>query len=139
MTTPDGNSGVYIRIPSEPPDKSFAQHHGIEVQIDDRDNDWHRTGVLYSTTQAKARASKRAGEWNTMDITLMGLRTIVKVNGVLVTDYDGVSPVQERTKKYEPERRATPEYGYLALQHHDDNAVLYFRKISLMKIVRTQE
>jgi hypothetical protein len=139
MTTPEGNSGVYIRIPSEPPDKSFAQHHGIEVQIDDRDDDWHCTGVLYSMTQAKARASKPAGEWNTMDITLMGLRTIITVNGVLVTDYDGVSPVPERTKKYEPERRARPEYGYFALQHHDDKAVLYFKEISLMKIAGPQK
>jgi hypothetical protein len=131
MTSDRGNSGVFIRIPSPRPDESFAAHHGIEVQIDDRDDDWHSTGVLYSMTRAKARASKPAGEWNTRDITLDGLRTVVKLNGVLVTDYDGVSPVPDRTRSYEPERRPRAASGYIGLQHHDDKAVIWFREISL--------
>ena len=131
MTDGQGNSGIFIRIPSEPPNEGFAIHHGIEVQIDDRDDDWHCTGVLYSMTKAKARPSKPAGEWNTMEITLDGLRTIVKLNGVLVTDYDGVSPVPEQTKSYEPQRGPRPESGYIALQHHDDRAILYFKEVSV--------
>src|SRR5204862_4981285 len=35
MTTPQGNSGVFIRIPSPPRDESFAANKGIEVQIDE--------------------------------------------------------------------------------------------------------
>ncbi len=131
MSDPEGNSGIFIRIPSEPPNEDFAIHHGIEVQIDDRDNDWHCTGVLYSMTKALARPSKPAGEWNTMDITLQGLRTIVKLNNVLVTDYDGVSPVPERTHPYEPQLGPRPESGFIALQHHDNRAILYFREISV--------
>ena len=102
MTDDHGNSGVFIRIPAEPPDESYAIHHGIEVQIDDRDDDWHSTGVLYSMTKAAARPAKPAGEWNTMEITLDGLRTIVKLNGVLITEYDGVTPVPERSKVTNP-------------------------------------
>lgn len=136
MSQPEGNSGIFIRIPAEPTDEWFCVHHGIEVQIDDRDNDWHSTGVLYSMTKAKARPSKSAGEWNTMDITLDGLRTIVKLNGVLVTDYDGVSPVPERQGAHEPERGPRPESGYIALQHHDDKAVIYFREISVQPLKR---
>ena len=136
MSSREGNSGVFIRIPSEPPNEGFAIHHGIEVQIDDRDDDWHCTGVLYSMTKALARPSKPAGEWNTMEITLDGLRTIVRVNGVLVTDYDGVSPVPERTKSYEPERRARPETGYIALQHHDERAIIFFKEVSVGPVKR---
>ena len=131
MSAPDGNSGIFIRIPSEPAGEDFAIHHGIEVQIDDRADDWHCTGVLYSMTQALARPAKAAGEWNTMEITLDGLRTIVKLNGVLVTDYDGVSAVPDRVGAWEPERGPRPESGYVGLQHHDDKAILYFREISL--------
>ncbi|MFN3326571.1 MAG: DUF1080 domain-containing protein [Bryobacteraceae bacterium] len=134
MSNGEGNSGVFIRIPEKPESEHTAIHHGIEVQIDDRDDDWHCTGVLYSMTQAKARPSKPAGEWNTMEITLDGLRTIVKVNGVLVTDYDGVSPVPERTKPYEPERRPRPESGYIGLQNHDVRAILYFKEISVLPL-----
>ncbi len=104
VSNAEANSGVFIRIP-ESKSEAYAIHNGIEVQIDDRDDDWHCTGVLYSMTKAKARASKPPGEWNTMDITLDGLRTLIDVNGTRITDYDGASPVPERTKPYEPERR----------------------------------
>ena len=130
MSNRKGNSGIFIRIPSEPASEGIAVHRGIEVQIDDNDNDWHRTGVLYSMTQAKAKPSKPAGQWNTMEITLEGLRTIVKLNGVMVTDYDGVSPVPARQHDYEPERGPRPEYGYIGLQRHDDRAVIDFREVS---------
>ena len=120
LSASEGNSGVFIRIPSEPADETFAIHHGIEVQIDDRDDDWHCTGVLYSLTKALSRPTKPAGEWNTMDIIMAGARTIVKINSALVTDYDGG-------------RGSRPESGYIALQHHDDHAVVYFREISVRR------
>ena len=136
MSNENGNSGVFIRIPVEPKSEGDAIHKGIEVQIDNRDNDWHCTGTLYSMTQAKARPSKPAGEWNTMEITLDGLRTIVHVNGVLVTDYDGVSPVPERKQSYEPERGPRPEFGYIGLQNHDASAVISFKEISVEPLTK---
>jgi hypothetical protein len=131
MSNGNGNSGVFIRIPHEPKGEGDGIHHGIEVQIDNRDNDWHCTGTLYSMTKAKARSSKAPGEWNTMDITLDALRTIVHLNGVLVTDYDGVAPVPERKQPWEPERRPRPASGYIGLQNHDESAIIYFKEISV--------
>ena len=133
MSTDTGNSGVFIRIPEIPAEEGIAINKGIEVQIDNRDNEWHRTGVLYSMTKAMASPGKGANEWNTMDITLDGLRTIVKVNGVLVTDYDGSSPVPPKEKSYEPDRGPRPESGYIALQKHDETSVITFRKITFTK------
>ena len=134
MSNEKGNSGVFIRIPEPPKSESDAIHHGIEVQIDDRDDEMHATGTLYSMTKAKARPSHPPGKWNTMEITLDGLRTIVRLNGVLVTDYDGVSPVPAKTKSYEPERGPRPETGYIGLQCHDASAILYFKEISLFPL-----
>lgn len=131
MSASNGNSGVFVRIPEPPPNENYAIHHGNEVQIDDRDDDWHCTGVLYSMTKALARPAKPSREWNTMDIILRGLRTIVRINGVLVTDYDGTSPVPPRTFPWEPERGPRPESGYIALQHHDDKTVIWFREINV--------
>lgn len=130
MSNDKGNSGVFIRIPIEPRTEDDAINKGIEVQIDNRDDDWHCTGVLYSMTKAMARPYKPAGEWNTMEITLDGLRTIVKVNGVLVTDYDGKAPVPEKKKSYEPDRGPRASEGYIAVQHHDENCVISFKEIS---------
>ncbi len=130
MSTEKGNSGVFIRMPQPPQSEGDAINKGIEVQIDNRDNDWHCTGVLYSMTKALARPYKPVGEWNTLDITLEGLRTIVKVNGVLVTDYDGVSPVPAKVKPYEPDRGPRPVSGYIGLQKHDNEAMISFREIT---------
>ena len=131
MSNEKGNSGVFIRIPVEPKSEDDAIHKGIEVQIDNRDDDWHSTGTLYSMTKALARPYKPAGEWHTMDITMDGLRTIVSVNGVKVTDYDGASPVPGRKHPWEPVRGPRPETGYIALQSHDASATIYFKEISL--------
>jgi len=130
MSNEKGNSGIFIRIPDVPKAERDAIHGGIEVQIDNNDNDWHSTGVLYSMTKALARPYKPAGEWNTMEITLDGLRTMVRLNGVLVTDYDGVSEVPPKKLPYEPDRGPRPETGYIGLQGHDDRAIIYFQEVS---------
>src|ERR1019366_6377305 len=61
MSNEKGNSGVFIRIPIEPQNEDDAINKGIEVQIDNRDDDWHATGVLYSMTKAMARPIQEAG------------------------------------------------------------------------------
>ena len=131
MSNDKGNSGVFIRIPVEPKSESDAINKGIEVQIDNRDDDWHCTGVLYSMTRALSRPYHPPSEWNTMEITLEGPRTSITVNDAFVSSYDGVSYVPPKTKPYEPDRGPRPESGYIALQHHDNNAVITFKEISV--------
>jgi len=132
VTAENANSGVFIRIPTEPKSEDDAINKGIEVQIDNSGDDYHCTGVLYSMTKALARPYKPVGEWNTLEITLRGPRTIVKLNGVLVTDYDGVSPVPPKARIYEPDRGPRPDAGYIALQHHGGNATVTFKEVSLI-------
>jgi len=113
MANSAGSSGILIRIP-EP----ASLNQGLDVRIDDRGDDRHVTGVLDSLTNALARAIKMEGEWNTMDITMHGPRTAVKLNGAMVTDDDG-------------SRRPAPESGYVAIRHPDGRAVIWFREISV--------
>jgi len=131
VSAPSANSGVFIRIPAEPKSEDDAINKGIEVQIDESGDDFHCSGVLYSMTQAKARPYRPAGEWNTLEITMKGPRTTVKLNGVLVTDYDGVSPVPPKKGQYEPDRGPRPDTGYIAIQHHGGAASVTFQEISL--------
>ena len=133
VSAPDANSGVFIRIPYPPKSEDDAINKGIEVQIQDTGDDYHCTGVLYSMTKAKARPYKPAGEWNTLLIEMRGPRTIVHLNGVLVTDYDGVSPVPPKTGQYEPDRGPRPDQGYIAIQHHGGAATLWFKEITLIR------
>ena len=133
VDTEKANSGIFIRIPEAPKSEDDAINKGIEVQIDQSDDDWHCTGVLYSMTKAKARPSKPVGEWNTLEIQMRGPRTTVKLNGVEITDYDGVTPVPEKVKVYEPDRGRRPDTGYIAVQHHGGKGVVTFKEITLIR------
>ncbi len=133
---PEGrNAGVFIRIPERPTEPWMPVNKGYEVQIDDREDVRHRTGVLYSLTEAKASPGK-PDEWNTMEITLDGDRTIVKVNGELVTDYTEGDPVPEKKVWSEPDRGKRPRAGYIGLQNHSKDDVVYFKEVSVLPLVK---
>ena len=129
------NSGVFIRIPEAPSEPWMPVNKGYEVQIDDSNDDYHVTGVLYSLTKAKAKPGK-PGEWNTMEITLEGPRTRVTVNGQLVTDFKEGDPVPEKKQQYEPDRGPRPNEGYIGLQNHSDRDVVYFKEISFRPLAK---
>jgi hypothetical protein len=125
------NSGVFIRIADRPADPWFAVHHGYEVQICAGQDEWHRTGVIYSMTRTEIEAEKPVGEWNELEIELDGDLVRVTMNGVLLTDFDPSQPVPPREKDYEPERGSRPPHGYVGLQNHDANSVVFFREVSV--------
>lgn len=127
-----GNSGVFIRIPEKPTEPWMPVNKGYEVQIDDSEDDWHRTGVLYSFT--KTLGQPQVGEWNTMEITIEDERTVVTVNGTKITDYREGSPVPEKKQKWEPDRGKRAASGYIGLQNHGDKDTVYFKEISVKKL-----
>jgi len=131
MRHKNDNSGVFIRIPEEPTEPWMPVNRGYEIQIDNAADDYHTTGVLYSLTKAIARPGKPGPEWNTMEITLDGPRTVVAVNGVTVTDYTEGQPVPPKDKDYEPERGARPNRGYIGLQNYGRHDVVFFKEVSV--------
>lgn len=70
------NSGVYLR--------------GIyEVQVLDsygKDLDSHHMGAIYSRITPSVSAEKPAGEWQTLDMTLVDRHITVKLNGTTIID-----------------------------------------------------
>lgn len=128
----DSNSGVFIRIPEQPTEPWMPVNKGYEVQIDDSDDDWHRTGVLYSFT--KTLAQPKTQEWNTMEITIEDEHTVVTVNGTKVTDYREGAPVPEKKAKSEPDRGKRAASGYIGVQNHEPKDVVYFKEISVRKL-----
>jgi len=128
----DSNSGVFVRIGDKPEDEWWAVHHGYEVQIEDKEDPYHRTGATYSMGAAKAGASKGPGEWNTMEITLDGPVIIVTLNGTEITHFDSNDPsIPPRQKSFEPERGPRPDSGYIGLQNHGANDVVWFKEVSV--------
>ncbi|SPE33179.1 conserved exported hypothetical protein [Acidobacteriia bacterium SbA2] len=134
MRDKDDNSGVFIRIPIEPSEAWMPVNYGYEVQIMNGADDYHATGCLYSLTKALARPGKGSGQWNTMEITLDGPRTIVSVNGAKVTDYTEGQPVPPRKEDWEPYRGPRPNEGYIGLQNHSDNDIVFFKEVAVKKL-----
>jgi hypothetical protein len=130
------NSGVFIRIPLEPREEWMPVHYGYEVQIDNHpetsgENEYHVTGTLYSLTKPLATPGKPGPQWNTMEITLDGPRTIVVVNGEKVTDYTEGQPVPPRKFDFEPQRGTRPNIGYFGLQNHSDKDIVFFKEVAI--------
>lgn len=134
-THDNSNAGVFFRIAEKPPDPWYAVHHGYESQILEKEDDFHRTGAIYSLSPARGRPARPHGEWNTMEIELDGPRVRVTLNGEVVNAFDPSKPVPERKKNFEPERGPRPESGYLGIQNHDDysqgKANVFFKEVSV--------
>lgn len=133
------NSGFFIRIPVPPREAWMPIHYGYEVQVDNHPEIWgedeyHYTGTLYSLTKPKVKNGKPGPEWNTFIISLIKDRTIVEVNGDTLTDYKEGDAVPKRIFDFEPIRGARPEYGYIGLQNHDEENVVFYKEISVQNL-----
>ena len=71
-----GNSGIYLR-----------GRHEVQVQ-DDHGNEPHnrRMGGIYGQLTPSALPTRPAGEWQTFEVTLVGRRVTVVLNGVTIID-----------------------------------------------------
>jgi len=71
---PGGNSGIYLR-------------GRYEVQVQDdygKDPGNRRMGGIYGQVAPMSNPARRAGEWQALDITLLGRRVTVVLNGVTI-------------------------------------------------------
>lgn len=123
MTTPGSNSGIYFH--TEYQDEGWPSK-GYEVQVNNTQQDWRRTGSLYAIDDVR-EAPAGDNEWFTEEIIVRGNRIITKVNGETLVDY------------VEPENAERPEgmagrflsSGTFALQAHDPDSKVYFRNIQV--------
>jgi hypothetical protein len=109
--TAGGNSGVYFRCADDiDPTKS-----GFEVQLLDsygvtKELGHHDMGGIIQTQGASKNASKPAGEWNRITVSMAGDRVVVVLNGECIQDFN------LREKK--PAKKELPATGKLAIQDH---------------------
>ncbi len=69
-----------------------------------------------------------------MVITLDGPHTTVVLNDVTVTDYTEGQPVPERKFNFEPQHGVRPNEGYIGLQNHSDNDIVFFKEVSVQPL-----
>ena len=137
----NSNAGIFIRVPIEPKEEWMPVYYGYEVQIDNHpetsnEDEYHISGTLYAFTKPLAKPGKPGPQWNTMEITLDGPRTIVYLNGEKVTDYTEGQPVPERKFSFEPYPGIRPNEGYIGLQNHGDEDIVYFKEVAVRPLIK---
>ncbi len=90
------------------------------------------SGGLYNNkppdpSQPLLRADNPVGQWNTFDITMVGDKVTVKLNGKLVTDNVTLQNFWDYSKPIFPS-------GQIELQNHGNT--LYFKNIYLKELPR---
>jgi Domain of Unknown Function (DUF1080) len=136
LTTKESDSGVFIRVPEPPTEPWMPINRGYEVEIGDWPDDYSCTGVLYTFTKALARPIKPIGEWNTLEITIDGPRTIVYLNAIKVTDFKEGQPVPPKHPgSQDPDRGPREDEGYIGLQNHPGSEV-YFKEVAVEPLAR---
>lgn len=137
----NSNAGVFIRVPIEPKEEWMPVYYGYEVQIDNHpetsnEDEYHISGTLYAFTKPLSKPGKPGPDWNTMEITLDGPRTIIYLNGEKVTDYTEGQPVPERKFSFEPYPGIRPNEGYIGLQNHGDEDIVYFKEVAVRPLIK---
>lgn len=121
MTKPSANSGIYFHTKYQ---ETGWPSMGYEVQVNNSQGDWKRTGSLYNVANVKETYVKD-NEWYTEYIKVEGKRVIIKINDTVVVDYtEPENPLREKGHRY---RLLTK--GTFALQAHDPGSVVFYKDI----------
>jgi len=122
MTKPKANSGIYIHTRYQ---EGGWPVHGYEVQVNNSQSDWKRTGSLYDVVNIM-ETYVNDDEWYTEYIKVEGKRIIIKINDIVVVDY--TEP--QNPKRGEGDRaHRVLKGGTFALQGHDPGSVIYYKDI----------
>lgn len=123
MTKPGSNSGVYIHTQYQ---ESSWPKKGYEVQVNNSQGDWRRTGGLYAVQDIKEPPAKD-NEWFTMHIVVKGKNIKVSVNNKQLVDY---TEPENAVREKGMEGRLLSS-GTIALQGHDPNSKVLYKNIQM--------
>jgi hypothetical protein len=113
------DSGVFLRFPDPGNDPWLAVNKGHEMEIGDpqpQDPTW-RTGSIYPFAASTKASTRPIGQWNSYEITCVGHRYRVTINGEQVLDW---TDPNQRTLK-----------GYVGLQNYNDNKTVRHRNLRI--------
>jgi hypothetical protein len=126
MTFPGSNSGLYFHT-------GFQQggwpSKGYEVQVNNSQSDWRRTGSLYGIEDVK-EVYVKDNEWYTESISVQGKRVVIKINDKIVVDYTEPADVKRSTDM----AGRIISNGTFAIQGHDPNSKVMFKDIMVRSL-----
>ena len=124
-SVPESNSGIFIRVPEVPTSDEYI-YHSFEVQIHaTAEQPIHRTGGVYDAVAPSEDLAHPPGQWNDMEISFVGDRITVAVNGTQVVDW--IAEPAGKIRDFAPR-------GYIGLQNHDWETSVWFRNIRVKRL-----
>ncbi len=123
MTTPGSNSGIFIHTAYQ---ETGWPSKGHEVQVNNSQSDWRRTGSVYSFDDVK-EVHVQDNEWYTQHIIVQGNKVTVKLNDKTVVEY--IEP--ENVWRPADAKSKVLSSGTVALQGHDPDSKVYFKDIMI--------
>jgi hypothetical protein len=131
--TPGANNGIGIRTPA----KGDAAYAGMEIQVLDDTADQYKNlhpyqfhGSVYGLVPAERGHQKPVGEWSAEEITAIGTRVKVVLNGATIVDADIAalkdSPEIHELAKHPGRLNKTGHIGFLG-----HGSVVEFRNIRI--------
>jgi hypothetical protein len=118
-----GNSGVYFRTPFGPASPQGYPLGGYEAQISNTHKDPRKTGsLLVPAGPGVSLASSPVGdeEWFTLEVVAEGPHLVVKINGLVTSDYVDAAP--------------SALAGQVALQVHNAGTEVRFRRVEIKEL-----
>jgi hypothetical protein len=122
LTTPGANSGIYFHTRYQAADWPYT---GYEAQVNQTHGDPKKTGGLYDV-QDNYAAVAQDFEWFQYEITVIGKRIVLKVDGQTITDYTEPDDLDR------PWRQLGE--GTFAIQSHHPGNPVYFRNMRVQPI-----
>lgn len=125
MTEPHSNGGIYFHTKYQ---ETGWPTNGFECQVNVSHGDWKKTGSLYDVANLGNTPAKD-NEWWTQDITVQGDKVTVKINNIVVLEYNeppGAQPGKQFTRKL--------DQGTFALQGHDPKSVIHYKNIRVKRL-----
>lgn len=114
MTTPGSNSGIFIHTKYQ---EEGWPEFGYEVQVNQTQSDWRKTGSIYAVQDVK-EVFVKDNEWYTQHIIVREKTITVKVNDKVINEYtEGENG------------RLTG--GTIALQGHDPESKVFYKNIKI--------
>ncbi|MBK7259671.1 MAG: DUF1080 domain-containing protein [Ignavibacteriae bacterium] len=117
------------------PHKGDPAYVGMEIQVlDDYApvyatlKPWQYTGSIYAVQAPSSRATKRAGEWQHMQITAQATHVKVVLNGTTTIDTDLLQHMDKEKEHPGLKRRK----GFIGLQNHSTR--VEYRNITIREL-----
>ncbi|MCP9234721.1 DUF1080 domain-containing protein [Lewinella sp. JB7] len=121
MTTPGSNSGIFIHTAYQ---EEGWPNKGYEVQVNNSQSDWRRTGSVYAYDDVR-EVHMKDNEWYTQHIIVRGKKVTVKLNDKTVVEYTEPANPERSTDA----RDKVLSSGTFALQGHDPDSKVYYKDI----------